>query len=269
MKKLVLTFVLCVTACAAVFAQNNPLILANGGTFKMGKSSEKDAPVHTVTVSSFYMSQSKITIEEWMNNTGVYPSGYEENYYGRRVPQNLWKTTAVANVTWFDAIVYCNRRSSFEGLTPCYASNGSKDAVTNASSLHQEFPNVTCDWSANGYRLPTEAEWEYAARNEGRIKDFTKGNAEWCWDWYSSSYYNACKNAVDPHGPDYGDLVFSSGGQRGNETMCRVLRGGCDSINFASPRIIPIYERSKLSPREYESLVGPIPFTFRVVRNAR
>lgn len=262
-------FVFCLLLCASLFAQNNPLILVKGGSFKMGNSSEADAPVHAVSVSSFYMSQTKITIEEWMNNTGVYPSGYEENYSGRRVPQNMWKTTAVANITWFDAIVYCNRRSSFEGLTPCYASNGSKEAVTNASSIRMELPNITCDWSANGYRLPTEAEWEYAARNEKRIKDFSKGNPEWCWDWYSSTYYTASKNAVDPHGPDYGDLIFSSGGQMGNETMCRVLRGGCDEVNHANPVVHPVYQRSRLSPREYESLVGPVPFTFRVVRNAR
>ena len=256
-----------VLGLGSAFAQNT-MLYVKGGTFQMGNSSEEDAPVHNVTVSDFYISQTKVTINDWMNEIGGYPDGYEEKYYGRRVPRAQWTTTAVANVNWYDALIYCNRLSVEEGLTPCYASNGSKDAITNSQYFRTEFPNVTCDWSANGYRLPTEAEWEYAARNEKRVKDFQKGNSEWCWDWYSSSYYQASKNAKDPHGPDYGEPVFSSGGQYGGYIMCRVQRGGL-SGEAPAGWVTPFYQRFYLNPVEYEMIVGPEPASFRVVRNGK
>ena len=264
-KFLVIAFGL-VLGLGSAFAQNT-MLYVKGGTFQMGSedSADKDAPLHTVTVSDFYITQTKVTINDWMNEIGAYPDGYEEKYYGRRVPRAQWTTTAVANVNWYDALIFCNRRSVDEGLTPCYASNGSKDAITNSQYFRTEFPNVTCDWSANGYRLPTEAEWEYAARNEKRVKDFQKGNSEWCWDWYSSSYYQASKNAKDPHGPDYGESIFSSGGQYGGYIMCRVHRGGVNSEG----RVIRIDQRRWLAPVEYEGLVGPEPLSFRVVRNGK
>ena len=283
MKKNILLVCLLLAVLAPLAAQNSGMVYVEGGTFQMGSKEESDAsPVHSVTVSSFYMSRAKITIDEWMDEIGAYPEGYEENRTGTRVPKINWKTTAVENVTWYDAILYCNRRSVSEGLTPCYASNGSKDAITYSKAFRTEFPNVTCDWSANGYRLPTEAEWEYAARDGKRqsatnyiggnnaqkamtavtadgIAQMGAGCSEWCWDWYSSTYYAASGNANNPHGPDYGEMKFSSGGQYGKETACRVLRGGNST---------PVYSRMSLNPVEYEFLVGPFPCSFRVVRNA-
>lgn len=288
LKSMILTVAL-VFVAPPLAAQSNMVYVA-GGTFQMGsKSGWMDSRnVHSVTVSSFYMSRAKITIDEWMNEIGAYPEGYEENRTGTRVPKINWKTTAVENVTWYDAILYCNRRSVSEGLTPCYASNGSKDAITYSKAFRTEFPNVTCDWSANGYRLPTEAEWEYAARDGKRqsatnyiggnnaqkamtavtadgIAQMGAGCSEWCWDWYSSTYYAASGNANNPHGPDYGEMQFSSGGQYGKETACRVLRGGWSSEKEAS---ISVYSRLSLNPVEYEFLVGPEPCSFRVVHNA-
>ena len=250
--KFILAAVLALAAIAPLSAQNN-MILVKGGTFQMGNNSEKDAPVHTVTVSDFYMSQTKITLDEWMSNTGVYPKGFYREEI--QIPQSQWSTTAAGNITWYDAIVSCNRRSRDEGLTPCYASNGSKDNITYAERTRTKYPNITCDWNANGYRLPTEAEWEYAARNEISISDFSKGNPEWCWDWYSSDYYNESKNSKDPHGSNHGDM--------------RVYRGGQRETSISVYESVPVYKREMFYPEEYITAAGPYPYSFRVVRNAK
>lgn len=124
------------------FETDDDLVLINGGTFQMGSPEnepERDADEiqHTVTVDSFYISRTELTQEEYLAVTGNNPSEFQ----GADLP--------VENVTWYEAILFCNAKSEAEGLTPCYTISGT---------------NVTWDRSANGYRLPTEAEWEYAAR---------------------------------------------------------------------------------------------------------
>lgn len=117
-------------------------VLIKGGTFQMGSPETEawrsaDETQHTVTVSDFYMSKYELTQKEYQQITGKNPS----RFFGGELP--------VENVSWLDAIAYCNARSEAEGLIPVYSVDGQK---------------VSWDRSANGYRLPTETEWEYACR---------------------------------------------------------------------------------------------------------
>lgn len=117
-------------------------VLINGGIFEMGSPDSEnwrsdDELQHTVTVSDFYMSVYEVTQAEYASVCGEFPGSFS----GDNLPVEM--------VTWFDAIHYCNARSEKEGLTPAYTVDGQ---------------SVTWNRSADGYRLPTEAEWEYACR---------------------------------------------------------------------------------------------------------
>ncbi|MDR1657442.1 MAG: SUMF1/EgtB/PvdO family nonheme iron enzyme [Deltaproteobacteria bacterium] len=117
-------------------------VLIRGGSFQMGSPDSEawrgtDETLHTVAVSDFRMSRHELTQTEYQAVMGDNPSSFS----GADLP--------VENISWLDAIAYCNARSEKEGLTPAYSINGRA---------------VTWERSANGYRLPTEAEWEYACR---------------------------------------------------------------------------------------------------------
>jgi formylglycine-generating enzyme required for sulfatase activity/FKBP-type peptidyl-prolyl cis-trans isomerase/ribosomal protein L37E len=198
-------------------------VKVDGGTFQMGSPNEENSekPVHSVTVSNFYMGKYEVTQKEWVEIMGNNPSHFK----GDNLP--------VETVSWNEAVEYCNKRSVKEGLSPAYRNGGS---------------GITCDFSASGYRLPTEAEWEYAAK--GGNKDLTayeysggnnvdavgwysensrdrthpvgtkapnslglydmSGNVyEWCWDW-KGDYSNGAQ--TNPAGAASGSY--------------RVLRGG-------------------------------------------
>ena len=121
---------------------DSDMILIEGGTFTMGSPTnepERDADEvqHNVTVGSFYMAPTEVSQSEYAAVMGINPSEDQ----GDDLP--------VESITWYDAIAYCNALSEAEGLTPCYTVSGT---------------TVTWDRSADGYRLPTEAEWEYACR---------------------------------------------------------------------------------------------------------
>lgn len=223
------------------------MLLVPGGTFEMGDVFDDgdawEKPVHTVTLSDFYIGKTEVTFAEY----DIFCSAT-----GRKKPSDAgWGRgkRPVINVSWYDAVAYCNWLSERQKLKKVYTI--SKDTVT-------------ADWSADGYRLPTEAEWEYAARSGGKrvrfgngkdvadpseinfagsapktnysrmgvfrektvpvgsfqpndlgLHDMTGNVWEWCWDWLGENYYT--KSASDnPNGPSSGYRRVLRGGSWGN-----------------------------------------------------
>jgi len=208
------------------------MVYIEGGTFDMGDQfgdGDDDEDLHTVTLSDYYLGRHEVTFAEYAEYCAA---------AGKSLPDDEgWGKgeRPIINVTWYDAIEYCNWRSEQEDLTPVYRISGS---------------NVTANWDANGYRLPTEAEWEYAALSRGKkekwagtssedelsgyanydekvgkttkvgsyrpnnkgLHDMSGNVWEWCWDWYDFDHYSFSDGATDPRGPAKGSGRVSRGG---------------------------------------------------------
>jgi formylglycine-generating enzyme required for sulfatase activity len=240
------------------------MLLVEGGTFRMGNdysSSSDERPEHKVTLSSFYMSKYEITIAQYNRFCRV---------TGKKEPKGE-PEQAVVNVNWYDAVMYCNWLSTTQNLDKAYS-------ITRDSNRFV----VEFDQSANGFRLPTEAEWEYAAKggnkskfyaysgsnvpdevawfitnasnkqrpvgekkpNELGLYDMTGNVMEWCFDWYDENYYQSSPED-NPTGPESGiDKVC-----RGGNYMCR-------------PDVLRNTKRFYLDPTSEDGLAG-----IRLVRN--
>lgn len=125
------------------------MVFVEGGTFSMGctddnpECQKREKPNHTVTLSSFYLSPREVTQAEYKTVTGETP--------GMR---KKCTDCPVNRVSWYDALEFCNKKSELDGLETYYTIDKTE---------------VTINANANGYRLPTEAEWEYAISAQKRL----------------------------------------------------------------------------------------------------
>jgi len=246
------------------------MVLIEGGTFTIGSNSgeSNERPTHQVTLSSYYIGKTELTLglfEKFIKSTNYQTDADKDGWSWIKIGSewqkksgvnwrcdrkgdlrnNSEKNHPVIYVSWNDAVAYCNWLSEKDGLQKAYSGSGD---------------NVTCDFNSNGYRLPTEAEWEYAARGGNQSKGYkysgsniidevawydensgkrtydagTKspnelglydmsGNVwEWCWDWFSDKYYSS-SGQTNPKGPNSGSKRVGRGGSWvSSAERCRV-----------------------------------------------
>lgn len=143
------------------------------GSFTMGDALDGDtnAPAHAVYVSSFYMQKKEVTKSLWSE---VRDWAKQHNYPDISGGAGKSASHPVQKVTWYDVVKWCNAQSEKSGLTPCYYTDAAQTTVYRNGN--ENLDNTMVKWTANGYRLPTEAEWEMAARGGLSGKRFPWGD---------------------------------------------------------------------------------------------
>jgi formylglycine-generating enzyme required for sulfatase activity len=229
--------------------------LIPAGTFTMGTDTpayamDMNSPAHQVTLSSFYMDSTEVTQAEYFHymsrNPSLHNGSFSFGSLGRSYGTDF--SRPVEAVCWYEAVLFCNARSKTESKDTVYSYTGKRDSILAYDANILQFPdtmpillNVQIDYAKNGYRLPTEAEFEYALKggsstifywgNDSSIQTmsqyewFTDNssanlrfpvaskkpngyglydmifNGEWCNDW-SGAYQSAAQ--TDPAGPTTG-----------------------------------------------------------------
>lgn len=177
MKKIIiflLTAIIIITgACTQKLPDN--LVLVKGGNVINEKSSLYS---NNIILMDFYISRFEVTQKEWIEVMGSNPS----HFIGDNLP--------VETVSWYDCIEYCNKRSIKEGLKPFYSIDKNKKDPNNKSDLDDMKWTVEFNTAANGYRLPSEVEWEYASGGGQKSKNYTYSGSnnvdEVAWFWQNS-----------------------------------------------------------------------------------
>jgi formylglycine-generating enzyme required for sulfatase activity len=248
------------------YTANIEMVRIPGGSFQMGNpdtsvGNSDERPVHTVTLTGFYMGKYPVTQEQYQAEMGALPSLLPKSAYG------VGDNHPVYYVSWYDAIVFCNKLSIAEGLIPAYRISGSTNPAdwgNIPTSLNNTWNAAEIVSGSSGYRLPTEAQWEYAAKggngtpgnytysgsdtvgdvawyssnsnlmsheigkkqpNSLGIYDMSGNVWEWCWDWWGNYPNPSIAIAQrDPAGPASGSN--------------RVLRGGSWSYNASDARSV-------------------------------
>ena len=174
------------------------------GSFQMGNAMAadtdiSDAPIRTVTVSAFYMAQNLVTFSDWST---VRTWGLTHGYTDLAVGAGKATNHPVQTITWYDMVKWCNARSEKDGLTPCYTVSGVAYRTGSSDA-------AVCSWAANGYRLPSEAEWEKAARGGLSGKRFPWGDTI---SQSQANYYGSTSSYTYDLGPNGYNSIGSIGG---------------------------------------------------------